>query len=141
MRAGYASSLSAWSFLFLGDSKLASFYSLVLQTVRFDGVPVELTGLNNMITLPGFRGTGLASTPLNRTVPDWSESLAAECGLLLCSDDLLGFYSRLGWHQVNSSVRFTQPLEEQVWQANCMVLSLNDRTYEPEEIDLCGLAW
>ncbi|MEM7357309.1 MAG: GNAT family N-acetyltransferase, partial [Acidobacteriota bacterium] len=130
-----------WSFQSVVDGELACFYNLVLREARFDGQPVPLAGVNNLITLPLFRGLGLASRLLEETEAQWFDRLAARCGLLLCADSLLPFYSKLGWQRVESEVRFEQPGGQRVWMVNCMVLTPDRSEVEPAKIDLCGLPW
>ena len=84
-----------WTILALEGDELAAFYNIVERTVTVDGVPVRVAGLNNLVTLPAYRGRGMASRLLRETQEHWFDSLGAECGLLLCADALLPFYSRL----------------------------------------------
>jgi GNAT superfamily N-acetyltransferase len=131
----------AWSILGMQHGQLACFHHLVLRQVRFDGQPVQVAGLNNLVTLPACRGQGLATRLLEETTPAWFDALGARCGLLLCADALLGYYRRLGWRQVASTVRYAQPGGERTWQANCMLLDPVGTAGEPGLIDLCGLPW
>ena len=130
-----------WSFLGMDDHTLACFYNLVERVVRFDDQPVEIVGLNNLVTAPRYKSRGFASRLLRSTETDWFTTLKARYGLLLCADHLIPFYVRLGWQRVSSEVRFSQPEREHVWPANCMVLSPAREPVAPQVIDLCGLPW
>lgn len=131
-----------WSVLGTVDTRLACFYHAVLRDVRFDGEAVPVVGLNNLITLPPYKGRGLASRLLQETESLWFGTLGARCGLLLCADALVPFYERLGWRSVPSAVRFAQPgMPPQTWAANCMLLSPDRREASPQVIDLAGLPW
>jgi GNAT superfamily N-acetyltransferase len=121
--------------------QLAVFYNLILRTVNIDGAPVRVTGLNNMITLPAFRGRGVASRMLRDTQPWWLEEFEADCGMLLCADALVPFYAKLGWVRSEAQVRYAQPSGSKIWAANCMILSEDARYASAREIDLCGLPW
>jgi len=68
------------------------FYNIIERTVSIDGRPVRVAGVNNVITLPAYRGRGIASRLLRESQSVWFDSLGAECGLLLCADALLPFY-------------------------------------------------
>lgn len=130
-----------WSFLGMEGQNLACFYHLVERIVRFDGQPVQIVGLNNLVTAPSYKRRGLASQLLTLTATEWFSTLKAKHGLLLCADSLLPFYARLGWQRVSSEVRFDQNGAEQIWTANCMLLSPEREAVEPGEIDLRGLPW
>jgi GNAT superfamily N-acetyltransferase len=130
-----------WSFVGSVGEQVACFYHLVLREGQFDGEAVLLAGLNNLVTVPQFRGRGLASRLLRDTEAAWYDRFGAGCGLLLCADALLPFYSRLGWGQVRSKIRFAQPGGPRVWAANCMLTARGRPSTDPAQIDLCGLPW
>jgi GNAT superfamily N-acetyltransferase len=131
-----------WSVLGTLDTRLACFYNAIQRTVQFDGRDVRVVGLNNLVTLPDFKGRGLASRLLQDTERMWFETLGASHGLLLCADALVPFYERLGWRSVPSEVRFAQPGKpSQTWAANCMLLHPDRRHDSPGVIDLAGLPW
>jgi len=104
-----------WSFQAFDGEVLAAFYNLVERTVSIDGVPVRIAGLNNLVTLPAYRGRGIASRLLLDSQAGWFDTLGAECGLLLCADALLPFYSRLGWRETKVPVSYVQPEGSRVW--------------------------
>lgn len=130
-----------WSYLALEGDELAAFYNLVERTVKFDGVPVRVAGLNNLVTLPAYRGHGFGARLLRETEVQWFDSLGAEAGLLLCADALLPFYSRLNWRKVGARVTYAQPGGSRIWAANCMLLDPRRKMAASREIDLCGFPW
>lgn len=130
-----------WSFLGTQGQDLACFYNLVERVVRFDDRPVEVVGLNNLVTAPGYKRRGLASQLLAGTEAQWFSALGARYGLLLCAEHLIAFYQKLGWQRVSSEVRFMQGGRECVWTAECMVLSPAREATDPAAIDLRGLPW
>ena len=131
----------SWAYLAFYDGDLAAFYNIVEREVKIDGVPVRVAGLNNLITLPAHRGRGVASRLLRETASQWFASLGVECGLLLCADGLLPFYTRLGWQKAVARVTYAQPDGPRTWPANCMLLDPERNIAAPREIDLCGLPW
>jgi GNAT superfamily N-acetyltransferase len=102
---------------------------------------VRVAGLNNMVTMPTHRGRGIASALLRESQPAWFDDLGAECGLLLCADPLLSFYSRLGWQKVAGPVTYAQPDGTRTWAANCMLLHAQGQLPLPKVVDLRGLPW
>jgi hypothetical protein len=71
----------------------------------------------------------------------WFETLGVDCGLLLCADALVPFYSRLGWEKVEARVTYSQARGPQIWAANCMLLDPRRKVAVGREIDLRGLPW
>lgn len=130
-----------WSFLAFEGAELAAFYNLVERTVTIDDAAVRVAGLNNLVTLPAHRGRGVASRLLRETQAQWFEYLDADCGLLLCADALLPFYSRLGWENAGARVTYSQPGGHRVWEANCMLIEPRGVRRDAREIDLGGLPW
>lgn len=130
-----------WSYLAFEGDELAAFYNIIERVVKIDGVPVRVTGLNNLVTLPAYRGRGVASRLLGETQAQWFDSLGAECGLLLCADALLPFYSRRSWRKIAARVTYAQPEGPRTWVAHCMVLDPSRKLAGAREIDLAGLPW
>ena len=130
-----------WTVMILDRDELAAFYNIVERSVSIDGVSVRVAGLNNLVTLPAHRGRGIASRLLRETQEHWFDSLGAECGLLLCADALLAFYSRLGWEKVGACVSYAQPGGSRTWAAHCMALDPRGKAGAAGAIDLCGLPW
>jgi GNAT superfamily N-acetyltransferase len=130
-----------WSFLAIEGAELAAFYNIIERAVNIDGVPVRVAGLNELVTLPAHRGRGVASRLLRETQTQWFDSLGTECGLLLCADALLPFYSRLGWHKSDARVIYDQPDGPRDWTANCMLLEPSGKARAARKIHLCGLPW
>jgi GNAT superfamily N-acetyltransferase len=130
-----------WCYRAFDGEELVVFHNIILRTVRLDHDEVRAAGLNNMITLPSFRGRGAASRLLQETQPQWFDELRAEIGLLLCADALVPFYSKLGWRKLDARVAYDQSSGRKTWAANCMVLDPKGLIGSPREVDLCGLPW
>lgn len=130
-----------WCFRCHEGDALAAFHNLVLRSVEMDGAVVRVAGLNNMITMPAFRGRGVASWLLRATQPRWFEELDADCGMLLCAEELVPFYARLAWRRLEARVFYDQPSGKKTWAASCMVLDPKGLVGAPREVDLRGMPW
>ncbi len=129
-----------WAFLgFVGD-RLVSFLNLVDREVLVDGAPTHFFGLNNVITEPEHRGHGY-STQLNQTAQEFMvESDPAGCGFLFCADELVSFYSKLGWKRFDGEVIVSQPSGDTPWPSNAMYYDLSGgRSWK--KVHLRGLPW
>jgi GNAT superfamily N-acetyltransferase len=130
-----------WTCANFDGGKLAAFCHLVERTVSIDGVATRVVGLNNLVTLPAFRGRGIAASLLAHMQSDWLGSLGVECALLLCADALLPYYGRLGWRSSEAVVSYAQPDGTRTWPARCMLLTTDENHHRARSIDLCGLPW
>jgi aminoglycoside 2'-N-acetyltransferase I len=62
-----------------------------------------------------------------------------EFGLLLCREQLIPFYERLGWEPVTALVFSDQPAGKMAFAGAAMVLPCSGRTWPAGIVDLCGL--
>lgn len=113
---------------------------MVIREISIDEQHFKAAGINNVITPKKFRGKGFSKNTLLETKKFLFEDLNLDLGLLLCADDLVPFYKRLGWYKVDCPVYFDQSTEKKIWAANTMLLT-NERTLYPQNIDLNGLPW
>jgi len=67
--------------------------------------------------------------------------LGVEFGLLVCEEDVVPFYERLGWQVVEGPLTFDQPGGQATWPAVVMVLPCGGKAWPEGMIDLCGLPW
>lgn len=135
-------SIPDWTIILLNEKKeLLTFYRIVLREVLFDQEKVKVAGINNVITPPAFRGNGYATKILNDSKDFLFNELEVDFGLLLCAKNLVPFYEKLGWHEINSLVYFDQTDGKRKWKACAMLLSKNDLELNPGTIDLMGYPW
>lgn len=133
-------SVPDWSVACFVEDELASFCNIIVREIRIDDRIYVAAGVSNVITLPQYRGRGFSTAILRATKDEIFKTLKADLGLLLCSDDLIPFYERSGWYQVDCPVYFNQEVGTRLWLANTMLLS-RDEHRQPKEIDLQGLPW
>jgi len=129
-----------WVFMGLVDDQVVSFLNIVDRQVLADGEPMHFFGLNNVITEPQQRGQGY-SRQLNRVAVEFMiESDPNACGFLFCADDLIAFYSNLGWKRFEGEVTVSQPSGDKRWPSNAMFNDLGgSRSWK--SVHLCGFPW
>lgn len=132
--------LPDWTIIYYLEEEIATFYNVVIREISIDEHKIKAAGINNVITPAKFRGKGYSTKMLTETTNLLFEDIQADLGLLLCADNLIPFYNRLGWYKVNCPVYFDQPSGRKVWTANTMLLTPG-KTLKPEIIDLNGLPW
>ena len=130
-----------WAITLRVQQELATFYHLVERIILLDGRPYRAIGLNNVITLPAFRGRGHSTQVLRTTEPFWWQELHAELAVLLCADALVPFYERLGWHCTRAATYFAQPVGRRQWTVNTMLRSPKATLSQSTKINLQGYPW
>lgn len=130
-----------WATTLRVQQVLATFYHLVERIILLDDRPYRAVGLNNVITLPAFRGRGHSTQVLRTTeLFRWRE-LHAELAVLLCADTLVPFYERLGCQCTRGATFFVQPAGRRQWTVNTMLRSPKAALPQPTEIDLQVYPW
>jgi GNAT superfamily N-acetyltransferase len=132
-----------WRFLVWEGDRLVTHVGVLDRTIQVGGEPRHVAGVYAVMTRPADRGKGYASAALRRAADFMRDELPrAEHGLLVCIDERLPFYGRLGWQRIDAPVAFDQPGgRRQVNEINTMVLPLRGKAWPAGDVDLRGLPW
>jgi GNAT superfamily N-acetyltransferase len=130
-----------WHVMLRVDGQLVSHVEIVERTGTVDGRPVRLGGIGGVVTLPEWRGRGLATAGLERAAALMRDELQVAFGLLICDERTIPFYSRLGWQVVEGPLMFDQPSGKVVFDGVTMVLPCVQQEWPEGTIDLCGFPW
>jgi hypothetical protein len=134
-------SVPDWHEAFIDNATVLSFVSLVERIALFDGCAVKVAGISNMITIEPLRHKGLGSLVMLESQKLIAHRIGAEFGLLLCSDDVTPFYSRLDWIPMGARLEYDQPSGKREWQKDVLIYSPDGKRPDCEVIDLNGLPW
>lgn len=131
-----------WGVLVTDESgELVSYTGVVERTARLEGSDVLVGGIGGVATHPGHRGRGYAPLGMGRAL-DFLLGRGAAFGLLVCRDELVGYYRDLGWSLFEGTVINSQYGEPEVFTFNnVMVGALASSAPTRGTIDLCGPAW
>jgi predicted GNAT family N-acyltransferase len=130
-----------WHTAFMSDGEVLSFLSIIERQASFDGGMVKIAGIGNVITRNPHRHKGLGTLIMQKTQQMMSTCLQTDFGLLLCSDDVIPFYSRLGWRKTCARLTFDQPTGARVWPKDVLIYSPRGNSCTCKNIDLRGLPW
>jgi len=130
-----------WHVAFMDGDRVLSFVSLVERIALFDRLAVKLAGISNMITIEPYRHQGFGSQVMLQAQQLIAHDIGAEFGLLLCSDDVIPFYSRLGWFPTGARLRYDQPPAKREWLKDILTYSPHGKRPACDTIDLNGLPW
>lgn len=123
----------------MGD--LVSYTGIVLREGTFEGDGILIGGIGGVATHPDHRGKGYA--PLGMGVAlDFLLGCEAAIGLFVCRNELVDYYTALGWRLFEGTVVSSQHGEpERFTFNNVMVGDLASSAPARGTIDLCGPAW
>lgn len=130
-----------WHVAFVDGARVLSFVSLVERCASFDKRAVKVAGISNMITIEPYRRQGLGSLVMREAQKLITLRIGADFGLLLCSDDVIPFYSRLGWAVTSARLEFDQPSGKRQWRKDTMIYPSHGKLAAFETIELNGLPW
>ena len=116
------------------------FVNIVERIALFDQKKVRVGGINNLMTKRDCRGQGYGACLMEGAHHFMKESLKVDSGLLLCADDVSGFYEKLGWEKFSGKLYFNQPQDKVLWHQNTYLFPFDLKT-QGHQIDLCGYPW
>ncbi len=130
-----------WYVLGRNDHELIGCLGILKRTVSIAERRVQVGGIAGVITHPEWRRRGVASALLKEAVVFIERSLGREFALLLCRDEIIPVYARVGWKRVKGPTWFSQPSGKRLYPGATMVYQCGQRVWPPGPIDLCGLPW
>jgi hypothetical protein len=130
-----------WHIAFVSDGEALSFLSIVERHASFDDEIVKVAGISNVITRKPHRHRGLGTLIMRKAQEMMSSCLQADFGLLLCSEDVIPFYARLGWVKARAELTFDQPAGARAWPKDVLIYFPGGNPFTFKNIDLKGLPW
>lgn len=135
-------SVPQWGVFVRGDhGKLVSYTGVVRREASVDGQPVSIGGVGGIATHPEHRGRGYAALGMGRAL-DYLAGNDTDFALLVCRDELVDYYSKLGWVEFEGDLVVTQFGDPETFMFNkVMVGDLGTRAPRSGIIDLKGPPW
>jgi len=130
-----------WHVLLKLDGEWVSYVGIVERTGAVNGQPVKLGGIGGVGTLPAYRRRGLAEAAMGRAQAFIRDELQVEFGLLICNQQMIPYYRKLGWQVVEGPLVFNQPGGKLTFDDVTMILPCTKSDWLPGVIDLCGPPW
>jgi nodulation protein A len=130
-----------WMALGFLHGQLVTQLCIPRREILVGGEKIWVAGLGGMATHPKYQHRGYGSALLAAIEPFMRDTLQAQFGLLICSDEVRPFYELSRWQYAASALYFTQDQQRRVMNPCVMVLPLTARAWPAGEIDLCGLPW
>jgi aminoglycoside 2'-N-acetyltransferase I len=130
-----------WHILITMDGMLVSHVEIVERDAQVGRDRLKLGGIGGVMTLPEWRGRGLAQAGMRKAQEFICEEMDADFGLLMCDPKMVTFYARLGWFEVDAPLVYDHPCGKRTFDDVVMVLSCTGRAWPDGMIDLCGYPW
>ncbi len=130
-----------WYILALNDSELIGRLGIIDRIVLVEGHQIGVGGISGVITKNKWRKRGVASTLMAQALNVFGDKLNTSFGLLLCREEVSGFYNGLGWKVNDFSTTFEQPSGKMTFPKLTMTYSCEGGVWPRGPIDLNGLPW
>lgn len=134
---------TTWSVLIWNDARdLVSHVGLLARHGTVNNSPVLIGGIGGVKTDPNARRRGFARAGIEQAITFLRAEHAVDFSLLVCREELLPYYSRLGWLHFAGELLVEQPSgSEQFIFNQPMVYAGNGEPPQSGVIDLCGMPW
>lgn len=131
-----------WGVLVRDDSgTLVSYTGVVQRHGSVNDRRMVIGGIGGVATHPEHRGAGYASIGMGRAL-DFLAGRNTNFALVVCRDELVDYYSRLGWKLFEGELLVTQFGEPEIFTFNrVMVGDLTGSAPQSGVIDLQGPPW
>lgn len=121
---------------------LVSYVGVLTREGTHDSRDVVIGGIGGVKTHPDKRGMGLAALGMERATEWLTEDAKVDFGLLVCQEELLGYYENMGWRHFHGTLLTRQHGETVEFTFN-QVMTRDIVGEGPTEgtIDLLGPPW
>ena len=130
-----------WYILASNESEIIGRLGIIDRVVLVEGRRFRVGGVSGVITKKEWRNSGAGKALMTEAVNLIEDKLNASFGLLLCRDEVSGFYNKLGWNVNDFSTTFEQPEGKMTFPRLTMTYSCNGKFWPKGPLDLNGLPW
>jgi hypothetical protein len=130
-----------WFVIVREGAELVSNVEIIERQAVVAGTPVRLGGIGGVATRTAWRRRGFAEAALKVAQSFMRRRLAVDYGLLICSEQLVPYYGKLGWQVVAGPMLIEQAGGQVTYSAPIMVLPVCKKDWPEGVIDLCGKPW
>lgn len=126
-----------------GDSWLSVTESFN-RTILVGDKPIQVVGISGVLTHPDHRGQGYAPGLIESALADARANWNSSFGLLTCKLSLIPYYQRLGWKQIEATVRFKQgdgTITLDPTKVTAMIYAFDHAIFPAGEINLQAYPW
>lgn len=134
----YRWAIRQWHTVVWMNGQIVSHVGLVATSIVVNGRCVKAGWITGVASQKDWQHRGYASAAMNYTTAFMSERLGAEMGWLICREQVVPFYSRLGWQVVSMPRGVTAQSDEFSSGDRLMVRSLSEADLSHAMIDLRG---
>lgn len=130
-----------WYILALNDSELIGRLGIIDREVLVEGERLRVGGISGVITKNDWRKKGVGNKLMTEAVGVIKDKLNISFGLLLCRQEVSGFYKKLGWRINDFPTTFEQPQGKMIFPRLTMTYSGDGKFWPKGLVDLNGFPW
>ncbi len=120
---------------------VVSIVGILKRCIRVGDTLLEVGGVGGVATHPDYQRRGYGSALLQRASVFMHIDLRVDFGLLVCDQDMVSFYRKLGWQTAQQEMVFDFQGTKRLFKEKTMLLPLGERPWPRGTIDLCGPPW
>jgi len=131
-----------WRIVLSINGQWMSHTGVVERTIEAGERRLPVGGICGVTTRAAHRRKGYSSQVLQSAARFIQDDLKLRFGLLLCEEEMVPFYARLGWQKLH--VRPVYQLSDgkgSIPHIVCMVLDCSEEPWPPGAVNLCGTPW
>ena len=98
-----------WAVMGWAGERLVAYVGIVVRDATLDGAAVHIGGIGSVKTHPDTRGRGYAGQAIGRAAEFFAADPALAFALLVCREQLVPFYGKLGWQPFGGTLLVEQP--------------------------------
>jgi GNAT superfamily N-acetyltransferase len=130
-----------WHILLWIGNQLVSHAEIVEREISVRGEKISVGGIGGVVTRPQWRHRGLASTAMEVAQSYFCGELNLDFGLLMCDENVVSFYEKLGWKVVKGPLVYQQPTGKFEFDDIVMTYRCGGKMWPDGHIDIQGPPW
>lgn len=128
-------------FIFKVGGNSVGHLGLIREQISVEGVPFDIAGVGDVVTIPEMRGKGIARKLMAQATAFFFEEWKVDLGVLFCFERLVPYYQSLGWEIFHSPVYVLQPSGQIRFPNQVMTLREKDFFLNKGLIEINSFPW
>jgi len=121
--------------------QVVSIVGILKRRIRVGETFLDIGGVGGVATHPDYQRRGFGTALLQRAAVFMQTEIGLDFGMLFCDQNMVSFYSKLGWQAAQAEVVFDFHGTKRLFRGETMLLVLGEQPWPSGSIDLRGTPW